>query len=187
MKLALVWLLFGLQFDSSLEIFKASRNAENESSTAFRSYSGLATMHFSYAVKIFSRESQKTLSGYSCSGSIVHHLWILTAAHCVYGFEVFDVFVGNVTNDIDHVVRAAEAFIHPNYSFDPELLNDIAMLKLKRSLETLNSEFQIVTALCKVLMRVIRTLQSLFQQLLRSFPFQSGWISEKTWLACKES
>ena len=96
-------------------------------------------MHFPYAVKIFSRENQETLSGYSCSGSIVHQLWIITAAHCVYGFKVFDVFVGNVTNDADHVVRAVETFIHPNYTFEPELLNDFALLKLKRSLGALNN------------------------------------------------
>jgi secreted trypsin-like serine protease len=126
-------------FETSFAIFKASRNADSENDS-YKVFNGFASMRqLPYAVKIFSRENQQTLSGFSCSGSIVHQLWIVTAAHCVYGFKVFDVFIGNVTNDVNHVVRAAEIFIHPNYTFEPELSNDIALMKLKRSLETLNN------------------------------------------------
>lgn len=134
MKLALVCLLLNFHVNSA--IFKASRNAENESisprvpNTALR---------FPYAVKIFSRENQQTLAGYSCSGSIVHPLWIVTAAHCVFDFNIVDIFIGNVTNDADHVVRAEKTFVHPNYTFDVEVLNDLALVKLKRSLEALNN------------------------------------------------
>lgn len=139
MRLAFVFIVLTFNFDSILAIFKASRNADSENESV-RVYSGFTSMlQFPYAVKIFSRENQQTLSGFSCSGSIVHQLWIITAAHCVYGFNVFDVFIGNVTNDADHVVRAAQTFIHPNYTFEPELANDIALMKLKRSLETLNN------------------------------------------------
>jgi secreted trypsin-like serine protease len=128
-----------LTLGSVLGIFKVTRSPITENDTV-KVFSGFqAPMRFPYAVKIFSRESQDTLAGFSCSGSIVHHLWIVTAAHCVFGFNVFDVFIGNVTNDANHVVRASKAFIHPNYTFQPELSYDIALLKLKRSLETLNN------------------------------------------------
>lgn len=139
MRLAFVILVLIINFESISAIFKTGRNADSENDS-YKIYNGFASMlRFPYAVKIFSRGNQQTLSGFSCSGSIVHQLWILTAAHCVYGFKVFDVFIGNVTNDANHVVRAAHTFIHPNYTFEPELSNDIALVKLKRSLETLNN------------------------------------------------
>ncbi|CRK94255.1 CLUMA_CG007770, isoform A [Clunio marinus] len=144
MKLIALIYFFLLCFEVSLTIFRAPSDSENESNS-YRIYNGLRSMQFSYTVKIFSREDQKTLSGFSCSGSIIHPLWIITAAHCVYDFKVFDVFIGNVTNDVNHVVRPAKTFIHPNYTFETELLNDLALLKLKRSLETLNNTFELVS------------------------------------------
>lgn len=139
MRLAFVFLFSVLNFVSISAIFKIIRKPDSENET-FKVFSGFPIKQkFLYAVKIFSRENQKTLSGFSCSGSIVHKSWIVTAGHCVYGFNVFDVFIGNVTNDVNHVVRAAKAFIHPNYTVEPELSHDIALLKLKRSLETLNN------------------------------------------------
>lgn len=138
MKLAFAASLLIFNFSLNSAIFKTPQDADNENAS-YKIYDGSAMMQFPYSVKIFSRDTQKTLSGYSCSGSIVHQLWIATAAHCVYGFKVFDVFIGNVTNDVDHVVRATHVFIHPNYTFEPELLNDFALMKLKRSLETLNN------------------------------------------------
>jgi hypothetical protein len=135
----LVFVILTLTFGVVLGIFKATRSPVSENETV-KVFSGFPlTQRFPYAVKVFSRENQQTLAGFSCSGSIIHQLWIVTAAHCVYGFNVFDVFIGNVTNDLDHVVRAESAFIHPNYTFEPELSFDIALLKLKRSLETLNN------------------------------------------------
>lgn len=138
MKLAFVYFLLVSYFDLNFAIFKASQDADSENDS-YKIHSGVARMQFPYTVKIFSRENQQTLSGYSCSGSIIHQLWIATAAHCVYGFKVFDVFIGNVTNDVNHVVRATQIFTHPDYTFEPELLNDFALMKLKRSLATLNN------------------------------------------------
>jgi secreted trypsin-like serine protease len=139
MRLAILFLVLIFKFVPICSIFKAGRNVDTENDS-YKVFNGFPSMRqFPYAVKIFSRENQQTLSGFSCSGSIVHQLWIITAAHCLYGFEVFDVFIGNVTNDVNHVVRVAQTFIHPNYTFEPELSNDIALMKLKRSLETLDN------------------------------------------------
>lgn len=135
MKPALIYFLLSFQFESSCAIFKAPRDADNEND----SYKVLGKMQFPYTVKIFSRENRETLLGFTCSGSIIHKSWIITAAHCVYSFQVFDVFIGNVTNDSNHVISAIQTFIHPNFTFDPELLNDLALLKLKAPLDTLNN------------------------------------------------
>ncbi|KAG5675129.1 hypothetical protein PVAND_005058 [Polypedilum vanderplanki] len=97
-----------------------------------------------HTVKIFSRDDIKTLKGYSCSGSIIDVNWIITSAHCVYGFAIIDVFIGNVTNDRDHIVRVSNVFLHPDFENEDEVINDIALLKLRRSLRTLNNRFDIV-------------------------------------------
>lgn len=164
MKLAFAFFVLIFNFVLSFAIFKASRNADENDS--YRIYNGLATMQFSYAVKIFSREHQQTLSGYSCSGSIVHSFWILTAAHCVHDFKIFDIFIGYVTNDVNHVVRAVEVVIHPNYTFESELSNDVALLRLSRSLQTLNN-----SKLSSFLFKFYANLHACqrFQQLSRLF------------------
>lgn len=59
---------------------------ENYSFKNFRNEISNIPKQFPYTVKIFSRENQNTLSGFSCSGSIVGSMWILTAGHCVYGY-----------------------------------------------------------------------------------------------------
>ena len=138
MKLAFACFLLIFNLKSSCAIFKAPQDADSENDS-YKILNGFAKMQFSYTVKIFSRENRKTLQGFSCSGSILHHSWIITAAHCVYSFKVFDVFIGNVTNDVNHVVSVSQVFIHPNFTFDPELLNDLALMKLKRSLNVLNN------------------------------------------------
>lgn len=138
MKLTLACFLLLFNFESSCGIFKAPQDIDNENNS-YKILNGFAKMQFPYTVKIFSRDNRKTLLGFSCSGSIIHKLWIITAAHCVFSFKVFDVFIGNVTNDKNHVVSATQVFIHPNFTFDPELLNDLALMKLKTSLDALNN------------------------------------------------
>lgn len=174
----LVFVLVLLNFNSICAIFKASQNADSENNS-YKAESDM--MQFPYAVKIFSRENQRTLSGYSCSGSIIHQLWIATAAHCVYGFKIFDVFIGNVTNDVNHVVRATNIFIHPNFIIEPELLNDFALMKLKRSLNTLNNSkwrFEIFDG--------VKTFVA-FQQLLRFCHCLWALKLTRVWWDCKES
>lgn len=137
MKLGSVCFLLVCIFSSNFAIFRGK--SDDDENSSFKIRSSFDSLQFPYAVKIFSRENRDTLSGFSCSGSIVHHQWIITAGHCVYGFKVFDVFIGKVENDANHVVGASQVFLHPNYTFEPELMNDLALLKLKRSLNTLNN------------------------------------------------
>lgn len=138
MKLAFACFLLIFNFKSSCAIFKASQDTDNENNS-YKILNGLSKLQFPYTVKIFSRDNIKTLLGFSCSGTIVHHSWIITAGHCVYSFKVFDIFIGNVTNDSNHVVSSNLVFIHPNFTFEPELLNDLALMKLKTSLYSLNN------------------------------------------------
>lgn len=137
MKLCLVFSLLVFVFGSNFAIFR--EQSDNDENSSFKVRSAFASIRFLYAVKIFSRENKETLSGFSCSGSIIHHQWVVTAGHCVFDFKVFDVFIGKVENDVNHVVGASQVFLHPNYTIEPELMNDLALLKLKRSLNTLNN------------------------------------------------
>lgn len=79
-------------FSTSQGIFKISNGNDDAAyRTTLNDYRAFMQLH---TVKIFSREDTKTLKGYSCSGSIVDYYWIITSAHCVYGFDVIDVFIG---------------------------------------------------------------------------------------------
>lgn len=95
----LVFFLVALTSQGNYAIFKTHMSNvaedENDSYRSSRNDYRTSTLH---SVKIFSRESSKTLKGYSCSGSIIDYYWILTASHCIAGFSVFDVFIGNLYN-----------------------------------------------------------------------------------------
>ncbi|CAG9798384.1 unnamed protein product [Chironomus riparius] len=131
-------------FHANYAIFKITNGNTDDNVNAYRTYSDYRANMQLHTVKIFARENSKTLKGYSCSGSIVDYYWIITSAHCVYGFDVIDVFIGNVTNDLDHIVRVKNVFIHPEFDYDNEIINDIALLKLRRSLASLNNTFEII-------------------------------------------
>jgi secreted trypsin-like serine protease len=92
-------LLISCLFNLNYAIYKAKFNRDDESSDSFRQFNDYrAQMQMqqftAHTVKIFSRENTKTLSGYSCSASIIHPLFVITSAHCVHGLTIIDVFIG---------------------------------------------------------------------------------------------
>lgn len=87
MKNIIFLLILSLIFQSNHAIFKPVGSNDYTRSLA----DNTRQLH---TVKIFSREDSKTLKGYSCSGNIVGLFWIITSAHCVFGFDVIDVFIG---------------------------------------------------------------------------------------------
>lgn len=74
--------------------------------------------------------------GHNCGGSLLNDRWILTAAHCLVGYDPSNVEVLAGTNSLKEggtLLKADKFFLH-NYT-GPEYNNDIALMRLEKPVQ----------------------------------------------------
>lgn len=116
--------------------------------TGIRSISGKITGGTNAVISDFPWQVYYIAGGYQCGGSIINGNWIVTAAHCTRtktGTPILasDMFVkvgaNNPDNDLDgKIYSVSQVIVNEGYNSSTEL-NDIALLRLKDTINYLNA------------------------------------------------
>lgn len=73
-------------------------------------------------------------SEFKCGGVLIHHFWVVTAAHCVHEGGRFRIKLGEHNRSMDEgtedTIQVKTVYVHPNFNRQT-LDNDIALLNLE--------------------------------------------------------
>ncbi|XP_062134888.1 collagenase-like [Drosophila sulfurigaster albostrigata] len=84
---------------------------------------------FPYQVKLSIKEGKKY---FQCSGSLISHNWVLTAAQCTSGADSVEVFLGGIESSdflVKFLIKSKYIIVHKDWD-DYYKLNDISLIRI---------------------------------------------------------